>query len=229
MILGIGFDLDDTLYEHQQYVEGAYWDIALEVERRKGILCKKFFNRIFTDWTELTSQSNTIFSKALADYDIYSLELESDLLDVYRAHQPALTPYPGVRAGLQELKNTGIRLGLLTDGQVQVQQRKLEVLGLEGFFDVKVYTGSFGAGFYKPHPRGFRSLGVGLKVPFNQIVYLGDNPTTDFHVPKEIGMHTIRLQTGQYRNIKSKAQSVDQVFTSISQAIHWLIQNKGTA
>lgn len=229
MILAAGFDLDDTLYEHQQYIEGAYWDIALEVERRKGISGKNFFKRILSDWTKLTSQSNTIFSKALSDYNIYSLELEADLLDVYRAHEPTLTPYPGVVQGLQELKNKGVRLGLLTDGQLQVQQRKLNVLGLEKFFDVKVYTGSFGVDFYKPHPRGFQSLVAGLKVPFGKIAYLGDNPSTDFQVPKEIGMQTIRLQTGQYKNLKLNAHSVDQVFSSISQAIHWLIENKGTA
>ncbi len=229
MIQAIGFDLDDTLYDHAQYVKGAYLDVALEVERQIGVPRDEFFTRIYTDWQELTSQCNHIFSDALAAYDAYSPEIERCLVKVYRAHDPMLVPYPGVVDGLRALREVGFKLGLLTDGQVEVQRRKLKVLGLENFFDVKVYTGNLGRAFYKPHQAGFLALISDLGLEPGEVAYVGDNPLVDFESAKRIGMCTFRVLTGEYKKLHLSDKWVDQTFENAFQAMNWFLGRRETA
>lgn len=229
MIRAIGFDLDDTLYEHVQYVKGAYWDVALAAERLAGVPAEAFFRRIYADWQKLTSRCNHIFADGLVAYDVYSPVLEQYLVEVYRAHHPTLRPYPGVMRGLMGLKRVGFLLGLLTDGQVQVQRRKLKALGLEKLFDAGMYTGSLGRAFYKPHQTGFLQLANELGVKPAAMAYVGDNPLTDFESPKRMGMHTIRVLTGEYKHLQPNTEWVDRTFADINQAMTWLLTCKEMA
>lgn len=229
MVRAIGFDLDDTLYEHAQYVKGAYWDVASAVERMTGVPREGFFQQIYGDWQKLTSRCDSIFAEALAAYNVYSPELERYLVEVYRAHQPVLEPYPGVLQGLMALKSAGFLLGLLTDGHVEVQRRKVRVLGIENVLDLQVYTGSLGPAFYKPHPFGFLQLVNGLGVEPGEMAYVGDNPLTDFQSPKKIGMCTIRVLTGEYKHLQSGMEWVDYTFADVSQAIDWLLASRERA
>jgi putative hydrolase of the HAD superfamily len=222
MIRGIGFDLDDTLYEHAQYVRGAYRDIAAAVSQVTGVGAEEFFQRIYLDWQQRTSRCTRIFSDALAAYGLYSPELERRLVEVYRAHRPSLTPHAGVPQGLRSLRDKGLRLGLLTDGQLEVQRRKVRVLGLEDAFDVLVYTGSLGRDFYKPHAAGFIELIKQLGVEATEAVYVGDNPFTDFESARDLGMCTVRVLSGEYRQREHELTSVSRNFERIADALEWL-------
>ncbi|HUI28442.1 MAG TPA: HAD family hydrolase [Candidatus Kryptonia bacterium] len=226
MIRAVGFDLDDTLYDHAQYVRGAYRDIAAAVERRTGIAAGEFFERIFPDWQQRSSRCDRIFADALTRYGVYSAELERELVGVYRAHQPILTPHPGVEPGLRSLRAAGFRVGLLSDGQLAVQQRKLRALGLEACFDACVYTGALGREFYKPHAAGFAQLAGELGGEMADIAYVGDNPFTDFEAPHRMGMHTIRVLTGEYREIHRELPFVQHTFAEVAQAMEWLLANR---
>jgi putative hydrolase of the HAD superfamily len=229
VIRAIGFDLDDTLYDHALYVRGAYRDIAATVERITGIAADEFFARIFPDWQRRTSRCDRIFADALKAYEVYSVELERELVAVYRAHQPSLTPHQGVRRGLAALRAAGFRLGLLSDGQLAVQQRKLAALGLDDCFDVCVYTGAFGREFYKPHAGGFARLTSELGFEPAVVAYVGDNPFNDFESPHRLGMFTIRVLTGEYREMESAPACVDRTFADIARAIEWLLANRETS
>ncbi|HVN88002.1 MAG TPA: HAD-IA family hydrolase [Candidatus Binatia bacterium] len=223
MIRAVGFDLDDTLYDHSQYVRGAYRDVAAAVERVTGISADEFFERIFPDWQRRTSRCDRIFADALRDAAVYSLELERELVGIYRAHHPTLTAHPGVREGLDSLRAAGIRLGLLSDGQLAVQQRKLRTLNLTDCFDACVFTGALGRDFYKPHDAGFVQLANALNVRPEELVYVGDNPFTDFDAPRRLGITTIRVLTGEYREHEPALASVCHTFTSVALAMEWLL------
>jgi len=226
VIRAVGFDLDDTLYDHAQYVGGAYRDIAAVVEQRIGIAAAEFFARIFPDWQLRTSRCDRIFADALTHYGMYAVELERELVRVYRAHQPALTPFPGVGDGLRSLRAAGLRIGLLSDGQVDVQRRKLRALKLEDCFDVLVYTGALGREYYKPHPDGFAQLARELAAEPTEIAYVGDNPFVDFEEPHRMGMQTLRVLTGEYREIHPGLPVVHRAFTEVTHAIDWVLANR---
>lgn len=222
----IGFDLDNTLYDHQQFVVGAYLDIAKKVGRLYGISVNEFYGNIFSKWQKHTSRCTHIFSDTLKEYDIYSPETEKELVSIYRNHTPSITLYPHVRTGLKQLVKSGFTLGLLTDGQPDVQRRKIASLDIERHFEAIVITGDFGRNYYKPHPRGFVELAKKIKTHAAAMVYVGDNPHVDFETPKNMGMTTIRIQTGEYKNIPHSSNLVDHNFLSTKDAISWILTQR---
>ncbi len=222
----ICFDLDNTLYDHQQFVAGAYLDIAKKVERIYGIPSKDFYYNIFNKWEKLSSRCTHIFSDALKEHNIYSSEVELLLVETYRQHIPVmLSLYPNVEKGLSTLRNISCCLGLLTDGQPAVQRRKIKLLEIEKYFNAIIITGDYGKEFYKPHPKGFEELALKLGAQYKSLTYIGDNPFTDFKVPKKLGMVTIRILSGEYKDIPCNKDGIDFIFESTWDAIEWLVAN----
>jgi putative hydrolase of the HAD superfamily len=223
MIRAVGFDLDDTLYDHAQYVEGAYRDVAAAAEAWAGVPGDEFYERILTGWRRLSSRSPRIFADTLAAYGAFTPELETRLVEVYRAHKPILTPHAGVLPGLQALRESGLRLGLLTDGQPAVQRRKRDAILPVAAFYIEVYTGDLGRAFYKRHESGFRHLLDGLGLPAGAVAYVGDNPATDFEAAKRLGMTTLRIQLGEYRRVPGNPGWIDRTFEDTIQTINWIL------
>ena len=229
MKYSISFDLDNTLYDHAQYVYGAYRDISSAVEDNFGIPSKDFFGFIYPAWERATSRCKHIFSDALKYFDIYSVEYELYLVKIYRNHVPELRLYKGIMEGLTRLRKKGFKTGLLTDGQSFVQRKKIRSLNLEDCFDVTIITGDYGQSFYKPHPYGFQKLAHQLGVETSTIIYIGDNPYTDFKTPKNLGMTTVRILSGEYKYHQHEPGLVDQTFQSTIEAINWCCEmdNRG--
>jgi putative hydrolase of the HAD superfamily len=225
MNAALAFDLDNTLYDHAQFVRGAHADVAAAVAETAGIDPELFFTRIHGDWLRLTSRANTIFADALRDFGVFSPQLEARLVTAYREHQPSLEPYPGVTASLERARAAGLLLGLLTDGQVAVQNRKIEALGLGGWFDAVVITGEFGPGFSKPHPRGFELLAQRLGMHPASMIYIGDNPLVDFAPAKRLGMRTLRVRTAEYLRETTGTEWIDHSFDDPCQAVAWVLDN----
>ncbi|MDX9979322.1 MAG: HAD family hydrolase [Lentisphaeria bacterium] len=226
MIAALAFDLDNTLYDHAQFVRGAHADVAAVAAEAAGLDPERFLARIHGDWRRLTSRANTIFADALRDFGAFSPELEARLVAAYRAHQPRLEPFPGVAAALERARAAGLRLGLLTDGQVAVQNRKIEALGLVGRFDALVVTGELGPGFAKPHPAGFELLARRLGTFPACMVYIGDNPLVDFAPARRLGMRTLRVRTAEYLRETAGTEWIDHSFDDPCQAVAWALDNR---
>lgn len=90
---------------------------------------------------------------------------------------------------IQELKNKGIKVGIITDGRPGGQRKKLKALGLDEMIDDIIVTDELGGiQFRKPNDISFRIMQNRWRIPFEQIVYVGDNPSKDFQAPKQLGM-----------------------------------------
>ena len=119
--------------------------------------------------------------------------LVTRLVDIYRNHDPLLVPFPEVLGILRELSSR-YRLGLLSDGYLGVQQRKLAALSLAGYFHGIVFSDSWGRENWKPSQRPFKEIANLLSLEPSRIVYVADNPLKDFLGARESGMFTVRLR-----------------------------------
>jgi HAD superfamily hydrolase (TIGR01549 family) len=91
-----------------------------------------------------------------------------------------------------DLKDKGIKVGIITDGRPEGQRNKLKALGLEELIDDIIITDKFGGvQFRKPNDISFRIIQNRWRIPFEQIVYVGDNAAKDFQAPKQLGMRWI--------------------------------------
>ena len=184
------FDLDDTLYSEKEYV-------------RSG------FNRISEAFgmPELELQLWNAFLQGEKALDVVLgkeglLDRKAEALEIYRKQIPVIHLYDGVLDMLHRIKQSGKTLGLLTDGRPEGQHAKIEVLGLETKFDEIVITDELGGiECRKPNNIGFVMLHERTGVPYEKMVYVGDNINKDVVAPKRLGMHYIFFNNadGLYR------------------------------
>ena len=184
-IKGVIFDLDDTLYSEKQYVRSGYKAVA-------GYLG----NESYADklWQYFEEKKPAI--DALLD-EVGQTDKKSECLKVYREHTPEITLYDGVSELISELKAKGMKVGIITDGRPEGQRNKLKALGLDKQVDDVIVTDELGGvQFRKPCDIAFRIMQLKWKLPFEQLVYVGDNSAKDFQAERQLNINMI-----YYKNI----------------------------
>ena len=185
------FDLDDTLYGEKDYVRSGYRAVAAgfpQVENMAQKLWAAFEKR-------LPAIDVVLDAEGLA-----TPENKEKALRLYRSHLPQIALYPGVKQLLQRLAQQK-KLGLITDGRPDGQRAKIQALGIGDHFQKIIVTDELGGlAFRKPNETAFRLMQQALDVPFNKMVYIGDNTKKDFIAPQALGMQAIHFknQDGLY-------------------------------
>ena len=137
MIKVVIFDLDDTLIDERSFAFSAFVEISDELSR----IINKTSNTIYKELVHLYEEyPNLIFNRILDDNSItYNEESISDLILKYRNHKPNIELSSDVKELLIDLRNKGIKLGLITDGFKTTQRNKVISLELEKYIDKIVY------------------------------------------------------------------------------------------
>jgi|LGOV01.1.fsa_nt_gb putative hydrolase of the HAD superfamily len=191
------FDLDNTLYNVEQYNCSAFKVIAEYLSKKYDLSEQEIYKRLVNLWSEKTSMYSHLFDELLGLFNLGN-EL-GNVIKIFNNYAGALKPYPDVIPTLKKLKKRGDKIGIITDGDVERQKRKLKLLGLEGFFDVIVFTK--GLGNPKPSEIPFQEAINKLHINPQKSFYVGDNPLIDFEGAKKIEMGTLRVLKGEFRNI----------------------------
>lgn len=185
------FDLDDTLYPERAYVLSGFRAVATWAEEHLGIAAAQGLAELSQLFDE--GVRGNIFNRWLENHGLIPDRWVSEMVEVYRNHEPSLEPYPEVPGLLARLCQH-YRLGLVTDGFAQVQRRKLAALGLAHYFDALVFSDEWGKEAWKPSPRPFEVVLGMLGVPGSRAVYIADNPQKDFLGARRVGMRTLRVR-----------------------------------
>ena len=199
MIRAIIFDLDDTLYDEMQFVRGGFKAVSSYTSKNANVNQNVVY-QLLLDVLEKHGRGQT-FDIALKKLGLYNKNLIPKLVEVYRAHKPKLSLYSEVRTILSTLRKQGYKLGLITDGNVEVQRNKVEALKIKDFFDCIIFSDEYGIEKQKPNPFPYQKAMEELKVSARETIYIGDNPYKDFVSAKKLGIHTIRIMRGQYKNV----------------------------
>lgn len=109
------------------------------------------------------------------------LERKAECLAAYRNHAPIISLYDGALELIRTLRDREVRVGIITDGRPEGQRAKLAALSLLGEVDDVIVTDELGGvQFRKPNDIAFRIMQCRWRIPFEQMVYVGDNPAKDF-------------------------------------------------
>jgi putative hydrolase of the HAD superfamily len=187
------FDLDDTLYPERQFVDGGFRAVARFLAKSlagsEGALADRLWALHARDGR------GRLFDTLLAELGVDDdPDLVLSCLLIYRTHQTALQPFPGVDAMLERLRSAGVGTGVVSDGHAAVQRRKLAGLGaIADRLDLVVMTDELGQAYAKPSPVPFRVACRLLDVPPSLTTYVGNDPRKDFLGARDAGLHTIRL------------------------------------
>ena len=177
------FDLDDTLYKEQDYLQSAYREISAVVESRYSVP-EGVSDQMFRWW----QKGENVFQQLI---ETYELKLTVDeLLRIYRSHVPAIRLEESVGELLRRLRQHAA-LGIITDGRSLTQRHKVEALGLTAYMDEQDILISEETGYGKPSDEPFRWLME--RHPSSAYYYIGDNPAKDFEAPNRLGWTTVCL------------------------------------
>jgi putative hydrolase of the HAD superfamily len=187
------FDLDDTLYPERTYVESGFFAVALMLEQRFGWPVKESYAHMLN--TLAAEGRGKVFNRLLAAKDALSYSQVRACIHTYRHHKPIIQLNP---IACNVLGNLNVRPYLVTDGHKVVQQKKVEALGLEAQFKKIYITHRYGIKNSKPSIHCFELIKKREKCEWSDMFYVADNPAKDFVNLNPLGVHTIRVATGDH-------------------------------
>jgi putative hydrolase of the HAD superfamily len=190
MIRALIFDLDDTLYRERDFVKSGYRAVAEYAAKTFGGDFDCMFSTMMKTFE--TQGRRAVLTVLREQYLDASIPLDM-LVGIYRSHSPKIRLYPGYFELLQEFARD-YRIGIITDGLPEVQERKVEALGLKMIVDRIIYTWEYGAEKEKPHPFSFSLMLDSLDTKPESALFIGDNPEKDCRGAHQAGMKYAQVQ-----------------------------------
>lgn len=203
----VAFDLDGTLYPNYRFYIRLLPFITKEHRLLRAMGKARDALRAAVQRGRFYDIQASIMAEILDDHPDTVKEKTEKL--IYRGWEPLFRKvklYPHVRETLQTFKDSGLKLGLLSDFP---PEQKLEYLGLTGYWDAVLCSENTGR--LKPDPAPFKELSRRLGVPCDRILYVGNSVAYDVKGAKSVGMKTALIPSG-LRNLRRNRRTADFVF-----------------
>lgn len=198
---GILFDLDDTLLDHRGAARSALatWcpDLALagtldEWDRQWLALETEFYRRFQARELTNTEQRRARVRAFLPHLD---LDLDSDADAAYaaywRAYEAAWRPFPDAVPTLRRATRAGLAVGVLTNGEAQLQRGKVAATDLARFDLPVIASSELPAA--KPDPSAFTAACDRIGLRPEQCTMVGDVLETDVLGARAAGLSAVLL------------------------------------
>lgn len=193
------FDLDDTLYPELAFARSGLVAVS------KHLAAKWKLPDTSAELIAILDSGcrHKIFDELLPRYNLPT-SIIPDLVKVYRNHTPAISLEASTEHVLSVLKEAGIVTAVLSDGPLQLQQNKIEALGVDALVDHIVLTDvGNGSQTWKPSPWGYEELE--RRLGNLRYVYVGDNVEKDFVTARRLGWHTVELRRADRMYVRQSA------------------------
>jgi putative hydrolase of the HAD superfamily len=198
MIKAVFFDLDNTLYDQGQYFASGFACVSHYLSQQYPLSRDDVHARLWALHRSKGSMYRRLFDDLLEEFGIHDRSEVKTIVRLFHlAPVEALSPYEDASEILPRLAEDYI-LGLVTNGNAAMQQRKIAALDLSGLLPIQIYTNDLGQP--KPAPDGFEAALSASGTQAAESMYVGDNPYTDFFGPFELGMPTVRIIRGEFKD-----------------------------
>lgn len=97
--------------------------------------------------------------------------------DFWTRYNVSARPFPEVLSTMKRLRDHGVKLGIITNGTMGIQDTKIDALGVRELMDVILVSER--EGLRKPHGEIFQRALDLLAVPASEAWFVGDNPDVD--------------------------------------------------
>ena len=193
-ILGITFDLDDTLYDNRPVLERAERVLHDWLAQHYPRLVERFDARELRGLRHAVAQANPHLSHDLtvirkmalgqaADESGYSHQLVEPAFQIFHQARNQVQMYADVLPALQGLRERYV-LGALTNGNADIEQ-----LGLAPLFEFAISAADVGAA--KPEPQMFLEAARQVGTRPARLVHVGDDPLRDVAGATAAGLGTV--------------------------------------
>ena len=192
------FDLDGTLLNRDESVKRFIADQYNRLHRWVGHIAKEEYIARFI---ELDNRGyvwkDKVYQQLVEEYKIQTLNAEDLLHDYMNEFNKHCVPFPNLLSTLEQLKNSNIVLGIITNGFGQFQMDNIKALQIDTYFDVILV--SEWEGIKKPDAQIFHNAMERLQVKPSESIYVGDHPENDVKAAKSTGMIAIWKKDQQWK------------------------------
>jgi len=178
------FDLDDTLYRETEFLFSAYGEMANYVASRNGGNAEQYKSYLCKSFVE--DGRGRLFDKFIANFHLDEVVNVGSLLHIMREHKCELHLFPQAKLLLNYLLEAGKQVFILTNGNVEQQQNKVEGLSLPRLYPQigVIYSNAIEP---KPSPKGLEQILSQTGISKHRSVFIGDS-STDEQTAKNAGM-----------------------------------------
>ena len=190
-VKGVVFDLDETLVDRRTSLD-AYARQLYDDFRASTALGQADFVTRFHDLDGFGRVPRAQFFDALSAKTFAGIT--SAQIAEHFAANAWRTPllFDGVVVLLQDLRRSGWRIGIVTNGGVASQSAKIDNSGLAALIDHAVISAAFGV--KKPEPAIFRHALDQLGIRPAESWFIGDDPRADIQGARNVGFKTIWVE-----------------------------------
>ncbi len=227
------FDLDDTILSFGTLADAAWREVVGQyIPQLPGVTADVLLAAVLErrDWywsdPERHRRGRLGLEDAYGDIVRHAFELlgiatpglASQLADDYGMERSRdIRPLPGAVDTLRIVKERGVKLALITNGDKETQRGKINDHDLANFFDCIVIEGEFGIG--KPNEEVYihamETLGVGP----HETWMVGDNFEWEVVAPKRLGLTAIWVDALAEGLPNAPSVMPDRIISSITELI----------
>jgi putative hydrolase of the HAD superfamily len=184
------FDLDGTLLDRRRSFEyflqdqwKRFFSFVQTVDREQYVEALTELDR------DGYAPRKDLFTGMVTQFNLPAHLAESLLTDYRARFLSACLLFPDAVQTLSSLRASGLKLGLITNGSVQMQTSKLRCLALASAFDAVLISDAEGCS--KPQIQIFHRALERLGVKPGQAAFVGDHPEVDVAGARAAGMLAI--------------------------------------
>ncbi len=196
MIKAVIFDLDHTLFDRYATLRAIVEPIrkvlpidpTFSDDEVGNVIVNADKTCVYFGWDRVREHivnETKLFTKTIDGHDYSNA--------VFKCFEDIAIPFSFTKPMLEELKKEGYLLGLITNGLPGLQEKKLEMLGLDNIFDRILVTGQYNCP--KPQLTAFNMMAEWLGLAPNEMMYVGDNPLNDIDASRKAGYVPVYVNT----------------------------------
>ena len=198
-MIGLVFDVDDTLYEQIVPFENAYkslFDMDIDMEQ---------FYLLSRHYSDVKFEASRNGEMPMDEYHIYRIQEAAKDLGVFLTDEQALNMQKEYKKNQQKLqmsditinilelaKKNNVKLGVITNGPSEHQWAKIDALGVEKLIPREniIVSGDLGI-INKPDVRIFDAMQEKLQLDTESLYYIGDSFENDIVGANNAGWKSI--------------------------------------
>ncbi|WP_299089909.1 HAD family hydrolase [uncultured Metabacillus sp.] len=200
MIKAALFDLDGTLLNRDESVNLFINRQYERLHKQVGHIPKeKYVSRFIEIEKRGYVWKDEVYKQLVNEFKIEKITWK-ELLNYYIVEfKNNCVPFPHLNDMLENLKNSNLQLGMITNGFGQFQMDNILALGIEKYFDVMLI--SEWEGMKKPDPLLFKKALDQLSVPPHEAIFVGDHPENDVRGAQNVGIKGIWKKDVQWNHV----------------------------
>ncbi len=216
-IQAVVFDLDGTLLDRRRSFERFVRDQWERFAQRLQTVDQEQYVQALIELDgDGYAPRKALFTGVLTRFRL-PCDMAETLLSDYRAGFPdACLLFPDAAPTLASLRASGLKLGLITNGSMRMQSRKLQCLALSPWFDTILISDA--EGISKPDRQIFHRALERLDTNPAQAVFVGDHPEVDVAGARAAGMQAIWRRDPRV----SRMVEADGVIDELGDLLTWL-------